>query len=323
MAGIYKLTAPNGKCYIGQSVELNRRFSRYRAKMCKKQRHLYNAIKKYGWENFKVEVLWSTKRPERYRNFNMLLDTLEIAWIKKFDSVANGYNLQSGGHRGRPSEETKQLLREANLGKKQSQKTIRKRALAQRKPVDQYTLEGVFVKRWSSIKDATEGVPETTSGNISSSSDGLGWAKTSGGHQWRYASEKVPPSNIPGINHSLIKERPVVQYSLSGELIKSWDTIAEAARTLKLRRNSITRVCDRERKSTGGFQWRFKEQATPKLEKMRVVKGVMQLNEKGETIREWTNATEASRGTNTSRGNITSVCRGKRITAGGFKWKYT
>lgn len=56
-AGIYKLTSPNGKCYIGQSIQLEIRFISYRNAHCKKQAHLYNAIKKYGWDNFKVEIL--------------------------------------------------------------------------------------------------------------------------------------------------------------------------------------------------------------------------------------------------------------------------
>lgn len=321
MSGIYKLTAPNGKCYIGQSIELKRRMSRYRAKACKQQRHLYNALKKHGWKNFTVEFLWRTKHPERYSNLNVLLDILEIAYIKHFDSIAKGYNLQSGGSNGRQSEETKQLLREANLGKTQSKETKLKISLSHRKPIDQYTLEGEFVKRWGSTAEATMKISGTTSGTISTAIGDGDRARTSGGFQWRRAEGK-PLSSIPGIKHSIKSKRPVVQYSLAGDRLKTWGSVAEAAKALELKRNSIDRVCQKERKSTGGFQWRFKEQAAPKLEKVLLNKGVIQINKNGEIEREWTNATEASRGSKVARGNINSVCNGNRLTAGGFKWKY-
>ena len=55
---IYKLTSPNGKIYIGQAININRRFSSYRNLNCKEQPKLYNSIKKYGWENFKKEILF-------------------------------------------------------------------------------------------------------------------------------------------------------------------------------------------------------------------------------------------------------------------------
>lgn len=47
-AGIYKLTSPSGKCYIGQSVQLEIRHRRYKNLECDRQPKLYNAILKYG-----------------------------------------------------------------------------------------------------------------------------------------------------------------------------------------------------------------------------------------------------------------------------------
>ena len=41
-----------------------------------------------------------------------------------------------------------------------------------------------------------------------------------------------------------------------------------------------------------------------------------------EPIKEWNSLSEASKELNINNGHISSVCSGKRKTAGGFNWKY-
>jgi len=49
MVGIYKITNPKGKVYIGQSIDVENRLSQYKNLInCKPQRKLYNSLKKYG-----------------------------------------------------------------------------------------------------------------------------------------------------------------------------------------------------------------------------------------------------------------------------------
>jgi group I intron endonuclease len=58
MVGIYKITSPSGKIYIGQSVDIERRFSMYkRLHQCKFQPKLYYSLRKYGTENHIFEVI--------------------------------------------------------------------------------------------------------------------------------------------------------------------------------------------------------------------------------------------------------------------------
>ncbi len=52
------------------------------------------------------------------------------------------------------------------------------------KPVAQYTLEGVFVKEWESIKSASESM-RISHGNIISCCKGV--RKSTGGYKWQYA----------------------------------------------------------------------------------------------------------------------------------------
>jgi len=56
-SGIYYLTSPSNKCYVGRSVNINRRISTYRNLNCKRQTKLYHALLKYGFENFRIQIL--------------------------------------------------------------------------------------------------------------------------------------------------------------------------------------------------------------------------------------------------------------------------
>lgn len=80
----------NMKCYIGQSVNPHHRFVSHcsRAKNDKDNSPIHSAIKKYGKENFKLDVLEWTE------NYNLR----EKELIKKFNTLSpNGYNICVGG----------------------------------------------------------------------------------------------------------------------------------------------------------------------------------------------------------------------------------
>lgn len=98
----------NGKCYIGQTIQKPSRRWRKNGigyKLCPK---FYSAIQKYGWNNFEHEILCWCNDYEA--------DFLEKEFIKKYNSIENGYNLDSGGHfEKHRSQETKNKLREAGL----------------------------------------------------------------------------------------------------------------------------------------------------------------------------------------------------------------
>lgn len=107
---IYKLTSPSGKNYVGQKIDLDRRFKEYqRINSRKGQRKLINSIKKHGWDNFIKEVLFEGDCTISF------LNTIEIYYIDKFNccNPVSGLNLQLGGLNGFHSEETKKLMSES------------------------------------------------------------------------------------------------------------------------------------------------------------------------------------------------------------------
>lgn len=57
MIGIYKITSPTNKVYIGQSVNIEKRWETYKRNLGKGQTRLYNSFKKYGLHKHKFEVL--------------------------------------------------------------------------------------------------------------------------------------------------------------------------------------------------------------------------------------------------------------------------
>lgn len=57
MVGIYKITSPSKKIYIGQSINIEKRFLKYNRLDCKNQSILYKSILKYGFENHLFETI--------------------------------------------------------------------------------------------------------------------------------------------------------------------------------------------------------------------------------------------------------------------------
>lgn len=88
----------NGKRYVGQTTDFSRRkYTHFRH--LRENRHanikLQSAWNKYGEENFHIERITfdNTNKEE--------LDELEKYYIKKYDSIENGYNIKEGGSNGK------------------------------------------------------------------------------------------------------------------------------------------------------------------------------------------------------------------------------
>lgn len=90
MIGIYKITNQvNGKVYIGQSVNIKHRWAEHRRRYENGKEILYQAMRKYGIENFIFEILEECKVED--------LDVKEQYYIQKYNSYNNGYNMTIGG----------------------------------------------------------------------------------------------------------------------------------------------------------------------------------------------------------------------------------
>ena len=85
--GIYKITNPNNKIYIGASKNLTKRLQIHYKYSCniKSQIKLYNSFLKYGIENHKFEIIENCSIENLFER--------EIYWINFYNSFENGLNL--------------------------------------------------------------------------------------------------------------------------------------------------------------------------------------------------------------------------------------
>lgn len=92
ICGIYKITSPTKRVYIGQSININHRFYLYRNLRCNKQPKLYRSLKRHSPDKHKFEILHLCERID--------LDKLEEYYISLFNSThqKHGMNVRTGGH---------------------------------------------------------------------------------------------------------------------------------------------------------------------------------------------------------------------------------
>lgn len=111
MGYIYCITSPSGKRYIGQTERHYEKRFREHCALSNCCILLENAIRKYGKDNMKFEVLLMIN--------NECLDDYEIKFIQFYNTLEPaGYNIRTGGDKAKHSDASKQRMREAKLGDK-------------------------------------------------------------------------------------------------------------------------------------------------------------------------------------------------------------
>jgi group I intron endonuclease len=99
--GIYKITSPSNKIYIGQSTNIEERWEKGHKYNCGSGKKLKNSINKYGWEKHQKEIIEVCLVEE--------LSLKETYWINYYNSYKNGLNSTSkGGVQGYKNEKLRQ-----------------------------------------------------------------------------------------------------------------------------------------------------------------------------------------------------------------------
>lgn len=222
----------NGKLYFGQTKrnDVNLRFGKNGIQY-KKCPYFWNAIQKYGWDNFEHIVIFENLSKE-------MADIIEKELIKKYDTTNYnlGYNLSEGG--GNNS------------------------SIIQ-KEVYQYSIDGILIKKWESAQHAGDNLNIIPS-NISACCNGR--MKTYKGYIWKYKSNNI--EYIENIDDYLKRKTPkeikryhkkVVQYDLNDNFIKLWDSALDANKHYAANEKStcVQACCRGDRKSAYGFIWKY------------------------------------------------------------------
>jgi group I intron endonuclease len=242
MIGIYKIESPTGRVYIGQSVDVTRREGSYRAMYnCKQQVRLYASFVKYGFSEHIFEVVEECSVEE--------LNTRERYW-QDFYNVLGEYGLNCV------------LTKTEDRSGKQSKSTISKRVVGTdfktrsnkfNKEVVQYSIEGVFIRKWNSIKEAGE----SFGSNGSSICLCCKGARISA-HKflWKYKTDNI--ESTVQVGKRAERKKPVTQYSKEQLIIREWDSPKQAGKSLGIQPTNISACCNKKIRTSGGFIWKYK-----------------------------------------------------------------
>jgi hypothetical protein len=202
------------------------------------------------------------------------------------------------------------------------------------KQVLQFTKEGKFIRKYSSMSEAARAVGVSW---CSVNSCVLGKVKTAGGFQWRAANIKVGHhkkiNDIRPVKYkSLYCGCAVLQFDLKGNFIREYRSTAEAERKTNIHYTSIKACATRKYKSAGKSQWRFKNDPLFKNGIINIgplppqvnprAKAVLQFDLEGNFIKEYPSISAARKEIGVIAPDIGECTRGKRkTTAGGFQWR--
>jgi len=128
MTGIYKITNPKGRVYIGQSINIHNRFKQYsKIRNSKGQILLHRSFLKYGIDFHSFEILCECDVDD--------LNNMERFYQDLFNTYNEGMNCKLTSTKdksGKLSQQTKNKIGLANKGKKRTKEEIER--LKQRKP---------------------------------------------------------------------------------------------------------------------------------------------------------------------------------------------
>lgn len=123
---IYRYKSPSGKYYIGQTINEERRRRCFLYDENYGGSKIDRARKKYGPKNFEYTVLMKVTG-DNIEEVKQYLDTLEIGFIRIYNSIENGYNIVRGGEGCvgfHHTEESKEKNRLSHLGKPSPRKGV-------------------------------------------------------------------------------------------------------------------------------------------------------------------------------------------------------
>lgn len=218
----------NGKVYIGQTKQNAK--TRWKAGY-RTSTKFNNAIKKYGWEGFEHTIICECEDWEA--------DLLERAFIKKYNSVESGYNLQYGGKKNKKiSKETRDRLSKARMGRTVTQDTREKISQSQK---------GYHNSKATEFKKGHHHSPEMRKR----------LSELNKGRSQPWKGIKRTPEQVQAMRDRA-KKKPVAQLDLEGNIVKIWESATEAAKQGGFDKAHIGHCClGRKYNTHKGYKWKF------------------------------------------------------------------
>ena len=236
---IYKLTLPNGKAYVGMTMQkLN---DRWESGKGYKHSPIFNkALSEVDWQDVKKEVLATTEDANT-------AEELEMFYIAKYNltNPENGYNIDNGGNRkGTHSEATKRKIGERNKGKAVSKETREKLRQAN---LGKYGEKNAFYGRHHTEENKRKQSERMRANKYfygKHHSEEFKRAKSIQMHE-KYKDGKSPKCKI-------------VQMYEAGELVKEFTSLTKAALNAGISKSLLCSIIKRQ-DERNGKTWRYKD----------------------------------------------------------------
>lgn len=212
-------TSPSNKKYIGITSQKPNRRWRKNGYGYKDHIYFWRAIQKYGWDNFKHEILFNNLTKEEAQQ-----KEVDLIFLYKSNYSDYGYNLSVGGESGskgyKYNDEQKKQMSEIHKGEKNGMYG------------KHHTKETIEKER---VKHLRENLSQETIQKMSLAKKGK--------KRDRQSVEK----QIASISNKVICIETSVIYNGT----------KEAGRLNNIDPSCISKVCRGERKTAGGYHWRY------------------------------------------------------------------
>lgn len=253
---VYLITNPVGHTYVGSTISIRKRLSSYRNNNIKNQIKISRSIEKYGFPNHIFEVVWCGDPKIRYTVERMIGESVGATdRIKGLNLELPGYDdvpkFQSdetkakfvASYKWKPlPKEVKAKMSKNSLRIKPSKETIAKVRIALMRPIEQYDLDGSFIKEYCSAVTAAN---ELNIGRSNIKNNLNGYSKSANGFIFKF-KDRVKK----GPGHKKVK-----QMDMHGNIIAVHNSISEAARSVDVDFSSIRYVIRGFGKTAAGYKW--------------------------------------------------------------------
>ena len=244
---IYKITNKiNQKIYIGESTRtIEERWSDYvrELKFSKKPRPIINAMRKYGIDNFSIEVIEENIQTKEQ------LDSLEKHYIKLYESCnpKNGYNIENGGNGiGKHAESTKLKISLAQRGYKNHMYGIKGKNNKSSKAIIDITTGEIY----DSVTIAAESIGVGKDGLTKIAACARGIRTSAYGKIFRYLDENMKPIFV-----EIPKNKKIIHPILDITTNIEYNTLDDAAKSINSDKSSVSSVVLGKRNSIFGHKF--------------------------------------------------------------------
>jgi GIY-YIG catalytic domain. len=286
---VYEITNPKGNIYIGISINIKSRLNEYKRMNCVNQPYIYNSLKKYGVANHVFRILASeltTKEAvciemglikfnkdnhcslnvaaggltplcgkESLNHVSVIQLNINGDLIKKWDcimeaSISFGCATTAIGNACKIGYRTNFAVGYLWQYESDYLNGVALKINSKYNKVVQFNINGDFVKKWENSTDAAKSIGVTSS-SVTSASHFKYNSNLSGGFLW-LTDDDYNAGIIPTYPH---RDEPIIQISLIGEYIKTWDNLNAASFGTGINKRTIKSAIYGHDYTAHGYLW--------------------------------------------------------------------